>query len=268
MFIFGALINSGNMHRARTYRTEAVILRRLEYGEADRILTLFTPDLGKLRVLAKGIRRPASRKAGHLELFTRTDLFLARGREMDLVTQAATLEAFRPLREDLYRTSCASYAVELLDKFTQDQDDNRPLYELLVSILGWLGESPDPALSLRYYELQLLALVGYRPELQRCVRRREPIRAEDQFFSAAGGGVICPTCGPETPAALPISVAALKMLRHLQRTSYAEATAARVRPLVQAELERVTQHYITYLLERRLKSVEFLRLVRHGANAE
>ena len=251
--------------RHRTYRTEAVVLRRQDFGEADRLVTLFTPQHGKLRALAKGARKPASRKTGHLELFSRSDLLLARGREMDLVTQAAMLEAFRPIREDLYLTSCATYAVELLDRFTLDGTENRPLYDLLVRALGWLGGPADPGLTLRYYELQLLALVGYRPELQRCLRRGETIREEDQFFSAADGGVVCPKCGPETHGALPISAAALKYLRYLQRCSYAEAVAVRVRPLLQSELERMTQHYITYLLERRLKSVEFMRLVRQEA---
>ncbi len=254
--------------RARTRRTEAVILRRIEYGEADRILTLFTPEWGKVRVLAKGVRKPASRKAGHLELFTRADLLLAKGREMDLVTQAATLDAFRPLREDLYRTSCATYAVELLDRFSLDEDENRPLYDLLVKALGWLGDSPDPALTLRYYELRLLELVGYRPELNRCVRRGETIRPEDQYFSPGDGGAVCPACGPETPGALPISLAALKLLRHLQRSSYPEAIVVQVRPAVHAEMEAVMQRYVTYLLERRLKSVEFLRMVRHNGETE
>ncbi|MBI4771314.1 MAG: DNA repair protein RecO C-terminal domain-containing protein [Chloroflexi bacterium] len=95
-----------------------------------------------------------------------------------------------------------------------------------------------------------------------CAWRGEAIRAEDQFFSAAAGGAVCPACGPDTPSALPISLAALKLLRHLQRSSYPEAIVVQVRPAVHAEMEAVMQRYATYLLERRLKSVEFLRMVR------
>ena len=246
----------------RSHRTEAVILRRSEYGEADRILTLLTPHMGKIRALAKGVRKPASRKAGHLELYTRADLLLADGREMRLITQAVSLDAYRPLREDLYRASCAGYAVELLDKFTLDEEENRALFDLLTDTLTRLGESPDPGLVLRYYELRLLDLMGYRPELLRCVRRGETIQAEDQFFSAADGGAVCADCGPQTPGALPISLAALKLLRHLQRSEYAEIASLSVRLAVHAEAEAVLLRYLTYLLERQLKSVEFLRLVR------
>ncbi|MBI4630353.1 MAG: DNA repair protein RecO [Chloroflexi bacterium] len=89
--------------RERTFRTEAIVLRRKDFGEADRILTLFTPELGKIRAVAKGIRKPASRKAGHLELYTRSRLLVAKGRDMDIVTQAETVESYRPLREDLLR---------------------------------------------------------------------------------------------------------------------------------------------------------------------
>src|SRR5215472_14024187 len=89
--------------RERTYRTEAIVLRRKDIGEADRILTLFTPQLGKVRAVAKGIRKPRSRKAGHLELFTCTRLLLAVGRDLDIITQAEGLEPYRPLRDDLLR---------------------------------------------------------------------------------------------------------------------------------------------------------------------
>src|SRR5262245_46708243 len=114
------------------YRTEAVVLRRQDLGEADRILTLFARAFGKTRVVAKGVRKPASRKAGHVELFMRVDLLLAQGRTLDVVSQAQMLDAFLPVREDLLRTTYASHFVELLDAFTEERDQHDDLYDLLV----------------------------------------------------------------------------------------------------------------------------------------
>ncbi|MBI3360749.1 MAG: DNA repair protein RecO [Chloroflexi bacterium] len=253
------------MPRERVYRTEAIVLRRRDFGEADRLLTLYTPERGKMNALAKGARKPTSRKAGHVELYIRSELLLAQGRDLDIVTQAETVDSYRPLREDLLRTSYASYCVELLDKFTVENVENQPLYELLGAALGWICTARDLQLTTRYYELQLLSLVGYQPELYRCVSRGEVIQAEDQFFSVADGGVLCPACGPQRPGAVPISQAALKLMRYFQSNSYDRVAALNVRPLVHAELERVLHRYITYILERQLKSVQFLRLVRREA---
>ena len=104
------------MPRERTYRTEAVVIRRSDFGEADRLLTLFSADRGKTRAIAKGARKPQSRKTGHVELFMRSKFLIAEGRDLDIVTQAEMVEAYAPLRDDLVRATYASYAVELLDQ--------------------------------------------------------------------------------------------------------------------------------------------------------
>jgi DNA repair protein RecO (recombination protein O) len=252
--------------RERTYRTEAIVLRRKDFGEADRVLTLLTPELGKVRAVAKGIRKPRSRKAGHLELFTCSRLLVAKGRDLDIVTQAETVQAYRPLREGLLRGAYAAYAVELLDKFTPDAQENRELYELLRAALGWLCDAPDLALALtmRYYELHVLGLAGFQPQLRQCVVCGRALVAEDQFFSAAEGGAVCARCGKERTAhgLLPISMDALRYLRYLQANSYPRVRALKIRPGVLAEVEHVLARYITHILERQLKSVEFLKLIR------
>src|SRR5437588_93894 len=110
-----------NHSAPRVYRTEAIVLRGYDYGEADRILTLYTPNSGKLRAIAKGVRRTKSRMAGHLDLFTRSNMLVARGRQLDIVTQAETIESFRSMRDDLSRVSLAHYVAELVDSFTAEQ---------------------------------------------------------------------------------------------------------------------------------------------------
>lgn len=250
------------MSAEHTLRVEAVVLRHSDWGEADRLLTLFSRERGKLRCIAKGVRRLRSRKAGHLEPFTRAALMLARGRDFWLVTQAETLDAYLPLREDLVRTGYAAYVIELVDRFTYDDGENRGLFALLVDTLQRINTLEDAFLAVRYFELHLLDFVGFRPELFRCVIGGEEIRPQDQFFSAQQGGAICPNCAPRARGAHPVSLDTLKYMRHLQRSSYAEAARAQLTLPVQREMEALLQHYITYVLERGLNSPDFLNEVR------
>lgn len=247
----------------RSFRVEAVVLRHHDYGEADRLLTLYTRQLGKTRVLAKGARKIASRKAGHIEPFTQVKLQLAKGRDMLLVTQADTVDAYLPLRENLILTSQASYVLELLDRFTYvDETENPSTFRLLTDTLARLASKDDPWLVIRYYEMRLLDLLGFRPQLVQCVNCGREIKAEDQFFSFRAGGVICPRCGHGLPQLKPIAVETLKYLRHFQRSNYRDASRARPNSEVQKEAEDLMQGYFTYLLERELNTPGFLKKIR------
>ncbi|HZW04540.1 MAG TPA: DNA repair protein RecO, partial [Anaerolineaceae bacterium] len=168
----------------RNIRVEVVVLRHNDWGEADRLLVLYGRDQGKLRAVAKGVRKMRSRKAGHLEPFTRVALMLAKGRDMWIVTQAETVDAYLPVREDLVRTGYAAYVVEILDRFTYEEGENRLLYDLLVRTLSRIAELDDPFLAVRYFEIHLLDLLGFRPELTYCTQCGAVIQPQDQFFSA------------------------------------------------------------------------------------
>ncbi len=246
------------------------MLRRRDIGEADRILTLFTPEHGKVRAVAKGIRKPRSRKAGHLELFTCARLLLAVGRDLDIITQAEGLDPYRPLRDDLLRGAYGAYMVELLDRFTPDAEENAELYQLLRQGLSWAASAADLALAARYYELHLLGLAGYQPQLRRCVVCGRALAAEDQFFSTLEGGVVCPSSaaqragGTGPSGRLPLSLGALKLLRFMQSSPYNKVAALNVSSRTQTEVESLLALYITETLERQLKSVEFLKLIRRS----
>lgn len=243
------------------------MLRRQDLGEADRILTLFAKGHGKIRVVAKGVRKPASRKAGHVELFIRADLLIAHGQSLDVVSQAEMLDAFVPLRDDLTRAMYAAHFVELLDAFTEDSDQHDDLYDLLVKGLGWLAATHDLRRAARYYELNLLDMVGYRPQLFECVECTEKITAQDQYYSIVDGGVLCPSCGFGHPAARSISLGALKVLRYLQTRPYQTIDQLRLSNPVQGEIERLLHDSLTYHLERRLKSAAFLERLRREDSA-
>jgi DNA repair protein RecO (recombination protein O) len=247
----------------RSFRVDAVVLRHSDYGEADRLLTLYTRQLGKTRAVAKGARKIASRKAGHIEPFTHVKLQLAKGRDMLILTQADTVDAYQPLREDLILTSHASYVLELLDRFTyQDETENSAIFNLLTATLARLASKSDPWLVIRYYEMRLLDHLGFRPQLFECTNCRREILPEDQFFSFSAGGVICPRCGQGLRNVIPISVETLKYLRHFQRSSYADASRVHPSSEVQNEAESLMQSYFTYLLERELNTPGFMKRIK------
>jgi DNA repair protein RecO (recombination protein O) len=251
------------MSEFRSIRVHAIILRHANWGEADRLVTLYTREQGKMRAIAKGARKITSRKAGHLEPFTQVKLQLARGRDLFIVTQADTLDAYQPLRENLVLTGYASYLVELLDRFVYEEGSANPtLFRLLADSLKRLADGEDTWLAVRYYEIRLLDFLGFRPQLLECANCGREIKAEDQFFSFSLGGVVCPRCGQGLPHLKTISVETLKYLRHFQRSSYGEAARARPSAEVRAETENLMQAYFTYLLERELNSPGFLKSVR------
>jgi DNA repair protein RecO (recombination protein O) len=250
--------------RQRLYRVSAIVLKRRDQGEADRLLMVFTRDRGKLTLLAKGVRRQASRKAGHIEPFTHVDLLVAKSKSLDLVTQAETVTAHRVLREDLWRSTWASYVAELADAFTLDQDPQALLFDLLAETLDRLNGEADPALCVRYYELHLLGLVGYQPQLFRCVQCSELLQPEVNFLSLERGGALCPKHGAHHPETIALPLGVLKVLRFLQTRSWDEVALLQISPATAGQVESVLARYIVYHLERTLRSVTFLDRLRHA----
>lgn len=253
------------MPRERTFRSEAIVLKRADFGEADRLLTLYSREQGKIKAIAKGARKPQSRKTGHVELFMCSHFLFAKGADLNIITQAEMVAAYAPLRDDLVRTTYASYAVELLDRFTVEHDKNVALYQLLADALGWFALEEDMLLLARYYELRLLSLAGFQPQLFTCVATAEPIQEQDQFFSAELGGLLCPNCRTADRRAQPASAAAVKVLRYLQSRPYDTVRLLRLRRPLHTELEQLMHHYLTHILERNLKSVDFLHRLRQEA---
>lgn len=247
----------------RSFRADAVVLRHADWGEADRLLTLYARDHGIVRALAKGARKITSRKAGHLQPFTHITVQLAKGRDLLIVTQVETVNAFLPLHDDLVKTSFAAYVVELLMRFSYEEEGANPsIFRLLVETLDRLEKETDAWVSVRYYEMRLLDAVGFRPQLFECANCSREILAEDQYFSFTAGGVICPRCGVGLNNPARISLETLKYLRHFQRSSYKDASRARPGLEVQKEAETLMQGYFTYLLERELNTPGFLKSVR------
>jgi DNA repair protein RecO (recombination protein O) len=254
------------MAHPHVYSTEAITLRRTDFGEADRILTLFTPTYGKVRAIAKGARRTTSRLAGHLEPFTRTQLLLASGRDLDIVTQAEARERLDALSNQVWHATAAWYLAELVDRFLEDTDPHPHLYNLFLAMLRQVNQDAQAReaarswLAIRYFELHLLNDAGFRPNLHHCVNCDRPLKPEENGYSAELGGALCPNCRHLGQRRL--SLNALKVLRLLQSSTWEAVPRLRLDADVQGEMEAVLQSTLRYHLDRELKSWSFLSVGR------
>lgn len=149
------------------YKTEGVILKRINFGEADKILTVFTKHYGKIQTIAKGVRKMTSRKGGNLELFNWVVIFLTTGKNLDLITEVQVKDAFSGFRKDLKKVSLAYYLCELVDKLCPDRQKNEEVFSLLVENLGDLEGKPINAQSkdefIQTFGRQILEILGFWP---------------------------------------------------------------------------------------------------------
>jgi DNA repair protein RecO (recombination protein O) len=255
----------------RLYKTEAIILRARRFGEADRILTLFTPAFGKLEGKAKGVRKTTSRLSGHLQPLNRCILQLAQGHLTDVITGCETLDSFRYVRDDLELLSRALYAAELTDRMTAERVPAPGTYRLLFDTLRRLDTGTNADTALRFFEMRLLDQSGFRPELDRCVgcgKAPEPDAdgTTAGFFAPVAGGAVCRDCVPGLAGPRVLTVNGLKVLRLLQRGSYNDVARVNVPPELAEEVERHLRSYIIAVLERDVNAAAFIeRLRRDGA---
>jgi DNA repair protein RecO (recombination protein O) len=250
--------------RGRLYKTEAIVLRSMDLGEADRVLTVLTPRLGKLRVIAKGIRRTRSRLSGGLEPMSDVQLVLAVGRTFDVVTSSALEDPHLGLRNDLHSTAAAWYVVELIDRFCEGAADSHGAFVVLAQALSALDAPADVvarAVVARWVELHLLDAMGFRPQLGTCLECGAEIEPEGNAFSPVAGGVICPQCRHAALGARGIGADALKILRHLQRSPLVEVLGLRLESSLNREVERLLHDTVSSVIERELRSRDFLEEV-------
>ena len=246
------------MARARVYKTEAIVLRHQNLGDADKIVTAYSPFLGKLRLVGKGVLKPKSRLGGHVEPLSQVSLLIAQGQNLDVISQVSPIESFVELRDDLQRTAQALYAVELLDLFTGEEDASPELYEALRETLKALATNRDGGLVLRHFQLRLLDIVGFGPELGSCVGCRATSFAGGASFSPLAGGLLCANCAEGDGAGRPISRDALVSFRYLRNAELSAISEKLTPEGLAGEMELLLGRYIRYQLERDVRSAEFL----------
>jgi DNA repair protein RecO (recombination protein O) len=250
------------MPRPRVYKTEAIVLRQRKLGEADKIVTLFSPNKGKLDAVAKGVRRTKSRLAGHLEPLTRGLYLLAEGRDLDIVTQAETVEGYASVRADLERLSRGLYCAELVDRLLPERSEAHPVFRHLAGALDNLCRTEQADLAVRYFESRLLDELGYRPRLDVCAVCDRPLQPFTNYWSAAAGGVVDPNCTQDLVLLQPLTLNGLKVMRLLQRATFAEVARVRLSGELSREIEDCMSEQIRFVLEREVRSARFVDALR------
>ena len=251
------------MSSPRTYRALGVTLRRSPVREADLLTGMYTREHGKLELLARGAQRLTSKLMGHLEPLTLVRVSIARGRSMDQVIEAEVINAFPAVRNGYENSARGLYVAELVDGFSALSAANAELFNLTVQTLEALGTAGNPDLSLRYFDLQLLRLSGFMPELYHCVECGAELEPGRHRFAVGSGGALCADCGPTDVVVRPLSLPALKLLRLLHRTESAGALPAlSVPPPLEREVRETLAATLQYWLDRRVRSQEFLEMAK------
>ncbi len=238
---------------AGLYRERGVVLRTYKLGEADRIVSFLTEGRGKVRAVAKGVRKPKSRFGGRLEPTSHVDLQLYEGRTLDVVTQVETIDANRALREGYDSFTQAVAMLEATDHVAQEDQANVPLYRLLVGALRTLADEPAPAVAIAFF-WKLLSLEGVRPVLEACIACERPITTQ-AAFDVAEGGVLCLSCAD--PACAIVHPEALDLIGRILGGGLRGVLAEPPGPRL-VEAETLALRALEYHLERRLRSTPML----------
>lgn len=244
----------------RTYANPGIVIRRIDLGEKDRILTIYTRDHGKLSAVAKGCRRPGSKLAGPSEPFVHSKMLFATGRDLDVLTQADVRESFPNIRSDVTKTTYAIYILELLDKFTEDRQPNPELFDLVLSALYVLEGGADPEITARYFEMHLLKTLGYEPNFEVCLRCGRAPTSGRIAFSPSLGGICCQACRTGAPGdAILVPIALISYVQALKQAEPNRVRQLRFPAGALRDLDRVLKWHIRYRLDSDVKSARFLR---------
>ena len=239
------------------------MLRKLDYGEADRIFTLLTRTHGKVGAIAKGVRRPQSKLGPSLELYGHVDVLLAKGRgELDVVAQVQRVPGYR-IEGDVERMAHAALIAELTERVCEDRHPLDGVYELAVMALDELASESDPRRASAYFLMAALDLLGYAPQLASCASCEKPLAAKPAAFSAEAGGFLCDRCA--LPAMPLVPLAAIKVLRLMAAGDLETYRRLKLDAALMASIEGVLTAQLEHHLDRRLKSLQFLNQMRIGS---
>jgi len=241
------------------YRTEVVILRAWDLGEADKLVRMLSREHGKLPVVAKGVRRPRSRMAAAVLPFTHAEVLLYRGRTLERLRQAQVLDSFQAIHGELVRLAQATYFCQLVDEFTEERAPVPEVYHVLLEALRQLARGAAPLLP-RAFEMKLLTATGYQPQLDGCAVCARAV-ARKAHFSASAGGLVCESCAASLEDAEPVSLGTVRIMQRLLALPLDRVqTLAAARPMDQ-ELKRHLRRHLLYRLDKNVASFQFLDML-------
>ena len=252
----------------RNIKTDAIILGTLDYGESDRIVTFYSREFGKLSGIAKGARRSKRRFVGNLDPPSHTKLLVFKDdrRELLRIDDGTLVEGFSGIKADIDRFAEACYMIELLRELTPDGLHIDGLFETVLGFLKFLQLSDRPELTLRFFEIKLLTLLGYMPHLSGCVSCDDDggisTNGQKIFFSAERGGVLCAPCARMPEDALPLASGTAGFLSMASRLSIDKLPRLQPSAVFAREGEKVLSDFIRHRVGRELKTKKFMDKMR------
>lgn len=248
--------------KKRLVRIQGVVIKSEVLKEADLLVSLITSDGAKVRAMAYGARKLTSKKMGHLEPLTRVDMVLYRGKNLYTINQVQGLEVFETLKKDLESTTRGIYLAEMVEGFANEGSEDPELYMIFLDTLKFLNDYPLMYVVIPFFQLQLLKVTGFMPQLYNCVGCRSTILDTNIRFNPELGGVLCHDCTPENTRIYPVSVQSMKLLRFFDSHGIHELKSLNVNELLLRELGDLLDGMIGSCLDRRIKSKGFLDLLQ------
>lgn len=245
------------------YHADALVIRSREFGESDRVLTLFSREMGKLQAVAKGVRKPKSRQRAGAQLFTYGDFLIYKGKTLDTISQCSAKESFPHLWNDLERSFAAAGVVELLDISTIPGQPNQELFALTLTCLFLLEQFEAP-LVLCTYALRLMTSLGYRPRLGECAECGVKISGDRLFFSSDAGGTLCGNCR-ETFSGGWICAGSVAFMRKLIQADITKIDRLRWTAWMKQEILETLRFFLEHRFEQPLKSWRMGRITSDDA---
>lgn len=244
----------------KEYLVDAIVLKSIRARDADRVITIYTKQAGKKRVMAHGADKPTSKKRGAVQPFSYSKLMLRRGKDIDSVSQGESIEIFPEFRQSLEGLAAANYLAELVDAFTPEEDPDTAVYNLLLGTLRVMKKN-DYQILIWAFELRLLALAGYRPDLDECICCSKTVQGEKVCFLPEHGGVSCWHCKEPELNSLSMSCGALESMKALIRWDIARLHQLKVSSEIGKEIGQVIRCFTEYHLDKRIKSLKFIDLL-------
>ncbi|TVY09644.1 DNA repair protein RecO [Paenibacillus cremeus] len=238
------------------YRVQGIVIRSMDYGEGNKIISLFTREYGKMSVVARGAKKVKSRYGSSAQLFTFGDYLFYKNGQLGTLNHAEIIEPYHKIREDLHRAAHASYLAEMTERMMGDQEGQPFLFDQLKASMTAIQEDKDYEIIDHFYEMKMLTYAGYTPELDQCMVCRES--SEAVALSIGLGGILCEKCILRDPQAIRISSGVFKLLRVFVQTDVRRLGQIDVKPQTKALLKHIMRSYFDTHVGLRLKSRDFL----------
>jgi len=249
------------------FRTQGIVLRYTNFKEADRMLTVFSPDRGKMQVLARGCRKPRSRLLAASQLFCYADYIFVKSKEIYIITQADVKDSFYDIRNDMERLTYGTYILALTEEAVNYEEGNFRLFYMLLQILAYLAYGEiNPEDVAHVFELKLIDLLGYRPALDRCIAcgsGLEQMNSNKLYFSTSQGGIVCNNCHSRVNDGYTIHKNTIQTMRFILGMDIKRLGVLKFSRMVRNELDYILSAYLNEIIGKPLKTRSFIEHIKN-----